>query len=80
MPDTVNDRPRPLFVAEVAAELRLHEYTVRNMLVRGDIPGVKLAGRWYVTRENLDKLLAEALSTRRWRRVPPMERAFHPIH
>jgi hypothetical protein len=28
------------------------------MLVRGEIPGVKLGGRWYVTRENLDKLLA----------------------
>jgi Helix-turn-helix domain len=61
MPGAVSERPPPLIVAEIAAELRLHEYTVRNMLVRGDIPGVKLAGRWYVTRENLDKLLAGEL-------------------
>jgi len=31
------------------------------MCERGDIPAVKLAGRWYVTRENLDKLLAGEL-------------------
>jgi hypothetical protein len=31
------------------------------MLVRGQIPGVKLGGRWYITRENLDKLLAGEL-------------------
>ena len=58
MTNHVDERPRPLNVAEVAAELRLNDYTVRNMLMRGEIPGVKLAGRWYVRRQDLDKLLA----------------------
>jgi len=57
LPGTV-DNPRYLTTEEVAADMRLHIKTVRGMFERGDIPGVKLAGRWYVTRENLDKLLA----------------------
>jgi excisionase family DNA binding protein len=58
MPGTVNERPQPLTVEDVAAELRLHNYTVRNMCLRGQIPAVKLAGRWYVRQEALDALLA----------------------
>jgi excisionase family DNA binding protein len=58
LPGTVNDRPRPLNTKEAAAELRVHVYTVRNMLERGQIPGVKLAGRWYIRQQDLDALLA----------------------
>ena len=57
MPGTVNE-PRYLTTEEVATDMRLHIKTVRLMCERHEIPAVKLAGRWYVTRENLDKLLA----------------------
>ena len=58
MPGTNNERPLPLNTEEVAAELRLHVYTVRNMLERGTLRGAKIAGRWYIRREDLDALLA----------------------
>ena len=58
MPGTVNERPRPLFAEEVAAELRLQTYTVRRMCERGQIPATKLAGRWYIRQQDLDALLA----------------------
>ncbi len=58
MPGTVNERPQPLNTEEVAAELRLHPVTVRTLLERGEIPGVKIGARWYIRREDLDALLA----------------------
>jgi excisionase family DNA binding protein len=58
LPGTVKKRPLPLNTGEVAAELRLHIKTVRAMLERGEIPAVKLAGRWFIQRETLDRLLA----------------------
>ena len=58
MPGTVNDQPRYLTAEEVAADLRLTVKTVRNMCERGQIPARKLGGRWLVTRENLDALVA----------------------
>ena len=61
MPGTVNERPQPLNTDEVAEELRLQIYTVRKMCEKGEIPAVKLAGRWYIRREDLDALLAGEL-------------------
>lgn len=62
MPGTVNKRPRrPLTTEDIAADLGVSLNTARALCERGDIPAVKLAGRWYVTRENLDKLLAGEL-------------------
>jgi excisionase family DNA binding protein len=58
LPGTVNDQPRYLTAEEVAADLRLTVKTVRNMCERGQIPARKLGGRWLVTRENLDALVA----------------------
>ncbi len=59
MPGTANERP--LTVEDIAELLQKHPYTVRNMLVRGDIPGAKIGNRWYVTRANFDALLAGEL-------------------
>ena len=61
MPGTANERPRPLTTEDIAADFGVSLATARAMCERGDIPAVKLAGRWYVTRENLDKLLAGEL-------------------
>lgn len=60
LPGTVNDL-RYLTTFEVAADMRLHVKTVRCMFERGEIPGTKVAGRWYTTRQVLDKLLAGEL-------------------
>lgn len=63
MPGTVKRprRGRPLTTVDIAAELGVTTPTARALCERGEIPAVKLAGRWYVTRENLDKLLAGEL-------------------
>jgi excisionase family DNA binding protein len=53
--------PDILSAAETAAITRLHLITVYRALERGEIPGVKIAGRWRVRREDLDKLLAGEL-------------------
>jgi excisionase family DNA binding protein len=53
-----DERPQPLTVKEVAAELRRHPVTIRSMLDRGVIPGTKIGNRWYIQREALDRLLA----------------------
>ena len=55
--DHENPSP-PLNTQEVAAILRVHVVTVRMMLERGDLPGTKIAGRWYIPRESLDARLA----------------------
>jgi excisionase family DNA binding protein len=79
LPDTANGS-RYLNTTEIAADMRLHIKTVRNMCESGEIPAVKLAGRWYVTRENLDKLLGGRTVTidpaieaarARWEDEPP---------
>jgi excisionase family DNA binding protein len=59
MPDTAD--ARPLTVEDIAKLLGRRCGAVRALLARGDIPGVKLAGRWYVSRATFDKLLAGEL-------------------
>ncbi len=51
----------PLVVEQIAAALHMNRVTVRDWLARGVIPGVKIGRRWYMTRENFDKLLAGQL-------------------
>ena len=47
-----------LTVTEVAAELRVTSYTVREYLKTGDLRGVKVGNRWRVPREALEEFLA----------------------
>ena len=62
MPSTIDDLPpRYLTADNVATLLQLDVKTVRTMLLRGQIPGTKFRGRWYVTRENLDRLMTGQL-------------------
>jgi excisionase family DNA binding protein len=44
---------------EVAHELRLNRRTIIAWLQKGKLPGVKVGGRWRVTREDLDRFIAE---------------------
>ena len=51
-----------LFVAEVAAELRVDPVTVRRAIKKGELEAVRLGqhGRYRVTREELDRFLMPA--------------------
>ncbi len=62
MPHAAADElPQILIVPEVAGLMRVHEMTVYRMLERGELPGVKIAGRWRIRRADIDKLLAGEL-------------------
>ena len=51
------DLPSLLHVPDLAELLALSENTVRDMLVRGDLPGFKLGGRWHCKRDVLERRL-----------------------
>ncbi len=63
MPHTDADAPQNdvLIVPEAAGLLRLADMTVYRMLERGELRGVKVAGRWRIRRADIDKLLAGEL-------------------
>ncbi|HET8627023.1 MAG TPA: helix-turn-helix domain-containing protein [Thermomicrobiales bacterium] len=47
---------------EVAAMLGLPVYQVRKLLRSGELPGVRIGGSWFVTREKLDEILRGGLA------------------
>lgn len=49
----MGDRSRYLTAPEVAARLRCHERTIRRMIGRGDLPAVRVAGKWLVDEATL---------------------------
>jgi excisionase family DNA binding protein len=52
--------PQLWTIDEAAAYLRRSPETVRLMLVRGEIPGVKLARRWFVNVDALEDQIEAA--------------------
>ena len=46
-----------LTVREVAQYVNRSETTIYNMLNQGEIPGIKLGGKWIVRKEDLDSFL-----------------------
>ena len=46
-----------LTVREVAQYLNRSETTIYNMLNQGEIPGIKLGGKWIVRKQDLDSFL-----------------------
>jgi len=50
-----------LTVREVAEYLNRSETTIYNMLNNGDLPGIKLGGKWVVRKSDLDSFLDEKL-------------------
>lgn len=57
--------PRVLHVAEVAAYLGVSEDTVRELIRRREIPGVKLGGRWMVRESSLAAVFEQREEERR---------------
>lgn len=49
--------PEVLTLDEAAAFLRLHRETVRRLLQRGVLPGVKVGGTWRIHRRDLEEYL-----------------------
>lgn len=46
-----------LTVKDVADYLNRSETTIYNMLNNGELPGIKLGGKWIVRKNDLDKFL-----------------------
>ncbi len=57
-PNSQDTQPDPLTVAQLAGELQLSEFTVREMLKAGTIRGVKVGALWRIRRADLDAFLA----------------------
>ncbi len=58
MPMPAVDRPAFLFGVEAARYARAHPSTVYRWIKDGRVRATKVGGRWYVRRDDLDKLLA----------------------
>ncbi|GAB6099016.1 hypothetical protein JCM16358_08950 [Halanaerocella petrolearia] len=50
-----------LTVKDVAEYLNRSETTIYNMLNNGQLPGIKLGGKWIVRKKDLDKFLDQKM-------------------
>jgi excisionase family DNA binding protein len=50
-------REELMTVDEVAALMRLHKDSIRRLLRRGELPGVRIGKRWWVYRADLEARL-----------------------
>lgn len=53
-----------LTVKDVAEYLNRSETTIYNMLNNGELPGIKLGGKWIVRKNDLDKFLDKLLDNK----------------
>lgn len=53
-----------LTVKDVAEYLNRSETTIYNMLNNGDLPGIKLGGKWIVRKRDLDTFLDSLLENK----------------
>ena len=51
-----------LTVKDVAEYLNRSETTIYNMLNNGELPGIKLGGKWIVRKRDLDEFLNKMLA------------------
>lgn len=51
------EQPEVLTLGEAAAFLRLHPETVRRLLQRGSLPGVKVGRTWRIHRKDLEEFV-----------------------
>jgi excisionase family DNA binding protein len=58
----INMENSNLTVREVAQYLNRSETTIYNMLNQGEIPGIKLGGKWIVRKEDLDSFLDDKMA------------------
>jgi excisionase family DNA binding protein len=61
MPAVAEDPPQFLIGTEAAPYARVHSDTLYRWIRSGRLPAVKVVGRWYVRRDDLDKFLAGEL-------------------
>jgi excisionase family DNA binding protein len=50
-----------LTVKDVAQYLNRSETTIYNMLNEGELPGIKLGGKWIVRKKDLDEFLDQKM-------------------
>jgi excisionase family DNA binding protein len=54
-PTPAADEPEYLKVEEVAARLKLKEKTIRDWILRGELPAYKLGKEWRIRRDDFDQ-------------------------
>jgi excisionase family DNA binding protein len=48
---------------QAATLLNIHEKTVRNMLLRGELPGVRFGKRWRLLKSAIHKMIPSTIAT-----------------
>ena len=69
-PTPAADEPEYLKVEEVAARLKLKEKTIRDWILRGELPAYKLGKEWRIRRDDFD----QAMQARRTTAEPAPDR------
>ena len=54
----MTELPHLLYATEAGELLRLHPVTIRRMIDRHEVRGVKIGGRWRIPREDVLAMLA----------------------
>ena len=67
-PTPAADEPEYLKVEEVAARLKLKEKTIRDWILRGELPAYKLGKEWRIRRDHFDQAME---ARRRQHGAPP---------
>ena len=62
-PTPAPDEPEYLKVEEVAARLKLKEKTIRDWILRGELPAYKLGKEWRIRRDHFDEAMEARLVT-----------------
>jgi excisionase family DNA binding protein len=62
-PTPAADEPEYLKVEEVAARLKLKEKTIRDWILRGELPGYKLGKEWRIRRDDFDHAMQARRTT-----------------
>jgi excisionase family DNA binding protein len=57
------DEPEYLKVEEVAARLKLKEKTIRDWILRGELPAYKLGKEWRIRRDDFDQAMQARRTT-----------------
>src|SRR4051812_24047648 len=62
-PPPAADEPEYLKVEEVAARLKLKEKTIRDWILRGELPAYKLGKEWRIRRDDFDQAMQARRTT-----------------
>ena len=62
-PTPAADEPEYLKVEEVAARLKLKDKTIRDWILRGELPAYKLGKEWRIRRDDFDQAMQARRTT-----------------